>query len=158
MRPVRFLGACVWFRDVTSFFDASGMVYVRVKVSQSSESKASIQKQVPTQPQTIPDALKKDVTSRNQTHAFRKRIGCMPCAFNLKTQLTAFGVLRNLLLNNQTLKFLFRDVPFQLNKILRTNNRGRSLYRRWGLLEQAKSGIVGGNWINHSLWLRTEDA
>jgi len=32
MRPVRFLGACVWFRDVTSFSDASGMVCVRVKV------------------------------------------------------------------------------------------------------------------------------
>jgi len=25
MRPVRFFGACVWFRDVTSFSDASGM-------------------------------------------------------------------------------------------------------------------------------------
>jgi len=28
--PVRFSGACVWFRDVTSFSDASGMVCVRV--------------------------------------------------------------------------------------------------------------------------------
>ena len=33
MRPVGFLGACVWFRDVMSFSDASGMVCVRVKVS-----------------------------------------------------------------------------------------------------------------------------
>jgi len=31
MRPLRFSGACVWFRDVTSFFDASGMVCVRVE-------------------------------------------------------------------------------------------------------------------------------
>jgi len=30
MRPLRFLSACVWFRDVTSFSDASGMVCVRV--------------------------------------------------------------------------------------------------------------------------------
>jgi len=30
------------FRDVKSFSDASGMVYVRVEVSQSSESDASI--------------------------------------------------------------------------------------------------------------------
>jgi len=30
MRPVRFLSACVWFRDVTSFSDASGMVCVWV--------------------------------------------------------------------------------------------------------------------------------
>jgi len=29
--PLRFLGACVWFRDVTSFSDASGMVCVRVE-------------------------------------------------------------------------------------------------------------------------------
>ena len=42
MRPVRFSGACVGFRDVTSFSDASGMVCVRVKVSQSSESDTSI--------------------------------------------------------------------------------------------------------------------
>jgi len=28
--PVRFLSACVWFRDVTSFSDASGIVSVRV--------------------------------------------------------------------------------------------------------------------------------
>jgi len=31
MRPVRFLSVCVWFRDVTSFFDASGIVCVRVE-------------------------------------------------------------------------------------------------------------------------------
>jgi len=31
MRPVRFLVACVWFRDVTSFSDASGMVCVRIE-------------------------------------------------------------------------------------------------------------------------------
>jgi len=31
MRPVRFLDACVWFRDVTSFSDASGMVCIRVE-------------------------------------------------------------------------------------------------------------------------------
>jgi len=31
MRPVRFWGACVWFCDVTSFSDASGMVCVRVE-------------------------------------------------------------------------------------------------------------------------------
>ena len=31
MRPVRFFGACVWFRDVTSFSDASDMVCVRVE-------------------------------------------------------------------------------------------------------------------------------
>jgi len=31
MRPLRFSGVCVWFRDVTSFFDTSGMVYVRVE-------------------------------------------------------------------------------------------------------------------------------
>jgi len=30
MRPMRFLSACVWFHDVTSFSDASGMVCVRV--------------------------------------------------------------------------------------------------------------------------------
>jgi len=42
MRFVRFLGACVCFCDVTSFSDASGMVCVRVKVSQTSESEASI--------------------------------------------------------------------------------------------------------------------
>jgi len=30
VRTVRFLSACVWFRNVTSFSDASGMVYVRV--------------------------------------------------------------------------------------------------------------------------------
>ena len=30
MRSVSFLSACVWFRDVTSFSDASGMVWVRV--------------------------------------------------------------------------------------------------------------------------------
>ena len=31
MRPLRFSGACVLFRDVTSFFDASGKVCVRVE-------------------------------------------------------------------------------------------------------------------------------
>ena len=31
MLPMRFLSACVWFRDVTSFSDASGMVCVRVE-------------------------------------------------------------------------------------------------------------------------------
>jgi len=31
MRPVRFLSACVWFRDVTSFSDAPGMVCVRAE-------------------------------------------------------------------------------------------------------------------------------
>ena len=31
MRPVRFLSACVWFRDITSFSGASGMVCVRVE-------------------------------------------------------------------------------------------------------------------------------
>ena len=31
MCPVRFLSACVWFRDVTSFSDASGMACVRVE-------------------------------------------------------------------------------------------------------------------------------
>jgi len=30
MRPLRFLGACVWFHDVTSFSNASGMVCIRV--------------------------------------------------------------------------------------------------------------------------------
>jgi len=30
--------------------------------------------------QTIPDASEKDVTSLNQTHALKKRIGRMPCA------------------------------------------------------------------------------
>jgi len=29
MRPMRFLSECVWFRDVTSFSDSSGMVCVR---------------------------------------------------------------------------------------------------------------------------------
>jgi len=33
MCPVRFLGAWVWFRDVTSFSDVSGLVCVRVEVS-----------------------------------------------------------------------------------------------------------------------------
>ena len=32
--------------------------------------------------QTIPDALEKDVTSRNQTHALKKRTGRMPCAYS----------------------------------------------------------------------------
>jgi len=41
MRPVRFLDGCVLFRDVMSYSDASGMVCVRVKVSQNSESDAS---------------------------------------------------------------------------------------------------------------------
>jgi len=31
MRPKRFLSACAWFRDVTSFSDVSGMVCVRVE-------------------------------------------------------------------------------------------------------------------------------
>jgi len=31
MRPLRFLGACVWFYDVTSFSDASGRGCVRVE-------------------------------------------------------------------------------------------------------------------------------
>jgi len=56
------------------------MVCVRVKVSQSSESEASIQKQIPARLQTIPDASKKHVTSGNQTRALKKRIGRMPCA------------------------------------------------------------------------------
>jgi len=41
MRPVHLLGACVWFRDITSFSDASGIVCVQVEVSQSCESDAS---------------------------------------------------------------------------------------------------------------------
>jgi len=41
MRPVRLLGAAVSFRDVASFSDASGMVCVRVEVSQSSEPDVS---------------------------------------------------------------------------------------------------------------------
>jgi len=31
MRPMHFLSACVWFRDVTSFSDASDMACVRVE-------------------------------------------------------------------------------------------------------------------------------
>jgi len=42
MRPVHFLSACVWFCDIMFFSDASGMVCVRAKVSESSESDASI--------------------------------------------------------------------------------------------------------------------
>ena len=37
-----------------------------------------------TRMQTIPDALEKDVTSWNQTHAPKKRRGRMPCAYSLK--------------------------------------------------------------------------
>jgi len=33
-----------------------------------------------TRTQTIPNASKKDVTSQNQTHAPKKRTGCMLCA------------------------------------------------------------------------------
>jgi len=36
------------------------------------------------QTQTIPDASEKDVTSRNQTHAPRKRRGRMPCASSFR--------------------------------------------------------------------------
>jgi len=38
---------------------------------------------VSTRTQTIPDASKKDATSRNQTHAPEKRRGRMPCAHSL---------------------------------------------------------------------------
>jgi len=37
-----------------------------------------------TRTQTIPDASEKDVTSRNQTHAPKKRRGPMPCAYSFK--------------------------------------------------------------------------
>jgi len=63
------------------------MKNITVKLSQSSESDASIQKQVPTRTQTIPDASEKDVTSRNQTHALKKLTERMTCASGCK-----FGV------------------------------------------------------------------
>jgi len=59
------------------------MVCVRVKLSQSSESDASISKQVPTRTHTIPNASEKDVTSGNQAHALKKRTRRMSCAYSL---------------------------------------------------------------------------
>jgi len=82
MRPMRFLSACVWFRDVTSFSDASGMVCIRVKTCFYIDASDSLLWLTFTRTQTIPGASEKDVTSRNQTHAPKKRIGHtrMPCA------------------------------------------------------------------------------
>jgi len=67
--PVRFLSVCVWFRDVTSFSDASGMVCVRVGTCFYIEASDSPLWLTFARTQTIPDASEKDVTSRNQTHA-----------------------------------------------------------------------------------------
>jgi len=69
MRPMRFLSACGWFRDVTSFFDASGMVCGRVGTCFYIDASDSLLWLTFTRTQTIPDASEKDVTSRNQTHA-----------------------------------------------------------------------------------------
>jgi len=42
-----------------------------------------------TRTQTIPDASEKDETSRNQTHAPKKRIGRMPCASSFRALMYA---------------------------------------------------------------------
>ena len=85
MRPMRFLSACVWFRDVTSFPDASGglrlsmnlLLFWRIRFTALTPF---------TRTQIIPDVSEKDVTSRNQKHASKKRTGRMPCASSLRCQ------------------------------------------------------------------------
>jgi len=80
---MHFLNACVWFRDVTSFSDASGMVCVRVGTCFYIDASDSLLWLTFTRTQTIPDASEKDVTLRSQTHAPKKRAGRLPCASSL---------------------------------------------------------------------------
>jgi len=83
MRPVHFLNACVWFHNVTSFLWcvwcdlSSSRTCFYIDASDSQLWLTS------TRTQTIPDASEKDVTSRNQTHALKRRTGRMPCAYSL---------------------------------------------------------------------------
>jgi len=55
MGPMGFLSACVWFRDVTSFSDASGMVCVRVGTCYYIDASDSLPWLTFTRTQTIPD-------------------------------------------------------------------------------------------------------
>jgi len=57
---MRFLSACVWFRDVISFSDASGMDCVRVKTCFYIDVSDSLLWLTLTRTQTIPDASEKD--------------------------------------------------------------------------------------------------
>ena len=61
---------CVWYGLRSSRSESEQWVWC-VNIETSS-----------TRTQTIPPASEKDVTSHNQTHAFKKRTGRMPCAFS----------------------------------------------------------------------------
>jgi len=86
MRPMRFLSARVWFPDVTCFFDTSGMVCSRAGICFYIDASDSLLWLTFTLTQTITDASEKDVTSRNQWHAPKKRTGRMPCASSFRLQ------------------------------------------------------------------------
>jgi len=81
-----FLSACVWFRDVIFFSDAPGMVCVRLGTCFYIDTSDSLLWLTFTRSYTIPDAPKKDVTPRNQTHATRQRTGRMPCASSFRNE------------------------------------------------------------------------
>ena len=73
---------CAWFRDVTSFSDASGMVWVRVELVSVLTHQTYCSDSLL---QTIPDASENVVTSRHQTHAPKNPTGRTPCAYSLES-------------------------------------------------------------------------
>jgi len=75
MRPMCFLSACIWFRDVTSFSDVSGMVCVRVGTYFYIDA----------------SDLLLWLPSRNQTHAPEKRVRRMLCASSLTNGVNDFA-------------------------------------------------------------------
>ena len=71
MRPVPFLNACLWFRDVTSFLWCVGYGLSSSRTCFYIDASDSLLWLTSTRTHIIPDASEKDVTSQNQTHKIK---------------------------------------------------------------------------------------